>query len=259
MTVRQLFEQLNEKIPRTLSCEWDNDGLMCCPDGDRTVRRVLVALDATKEVCDLAIKGGYDLILTHHPFIFKGLRAIEDENAVASKAMALIRAGIAVMSFHTRLDALDGGVNDTLALTLGLNAIATFEGDGLPLGRIGELKEPTSLDDFAKKVKNALECPFVLVSDGDREVRRVAVLGGDGKSFVSAAIAAGADTFVSGRIDYHSMTDAPDLIGASINLIEAGHFYTEFPVCETLCRMIADIAPDVECDIVNGNRIKAIS
>ncbi len=168
-------------------------------------------------------------------------------------------AGIAVMSFHTRLDALDGGVNDTLASVLGLDAVDTFEGDGLPLGRVGELKEPMRLEDFAKKVKNVLGCPFVLTSDGCREVRRVAVLGGDGKGFISAAIAAGADTFVSGRIDYHLMTDTPDLIGTSINLIEAGHFYTEFPVCEMLCRMIADIAPDIECDIVNGNRIKAIS
>lgn len=259
MTVRQLFAQLNEKIPRALSYEWDNDGLMCCPDGDRKVRRALVALDATKEVCDRAIEGGYDIILTHHPFIFKGLRAIDDENAIASKAIELIRAGIAVMSFHTRLDALDGGVNDTLASVLGLDAVDTFEGDGLPLGRVGELKEPMRLEDFAKKVKNVLGCPFVLTSDGCREVRRVAVLGGDGKGFISAAIAAGADTFVSGRIDYHLMTDTPDLIGTSINLIEAGHFYTEFPVCEMLCRMIADIAPDIECDIVNGNRIKAIS
>ncbi len=259
MNVRQLFAQLNARIPRALSCDWDNDGLMCCPEGDREVRRVLVALDATAEVCDKAIDEGYDLILTHHPFIFKGLRALEDENAIAAKAMGLIRAGVAVMSFHTRLDALEGGVNDTLASVLGLEDVESFEDDRLPLGRVGELREAMSLEDFAKSVKDALGCPFVLASDAGREVKRVAVLGGDGKSFISAARAVGADTFVSGRIDYHSMTDSPDLIGAPINLIEAGHFYTEFPVCKTLCDMIADIAPEIKCDIVNGNRIRAIS
>ena len=258
MTVRQLFARLNEMIPRTLSCEWDNDGLMCCPDGDREVRRILVALDATADVCDRAIAGEYDVILTHHPFIFKGLRAIDDGNAIASKAIELIRAGISVMSFHTRLDALEGGVNDTLAKVLGLSEVEAFEGDGLPLGRVGELESAVDLDSFAKSVKTALDAPFVLVSDAGREAKRVAVLGGDGKGFISAAIAAGADTFVSGRIDYHTMTDTPDLIGGSVNLIEAGHFYTEFPVCKTLCGMVAGIDPTIECDVVNGNRIRAI-
>ena len=110
MTVRGLFAKLNERIPRSLSYEWDNDGLMCCPDGEREVRRVLVALDATADVCDKAILEGYDVILTHHPFIFKGLRAIDDASAISAKAIALIKEGVSVMSFHTRLDALEGGV-----------------------------------------------------------------------------------------------------------------------------------------------------
>ena len=73
MTVKQLYKILDEKIPKALSCEWDNDGLMCCPDADRQVRRVLLALDVTKEVVCAATEGGYDLIVSHHPFIFKGL------------------------------------------------------------------------------------------------------------------------------------------------------------------------------------------
>lgn len=258
MTVRQLFARLNERIPRSLSYAWDNDGLMCCPDGDREVRRVLVALDATAEVCERAIDGGYDVILTHHPFIFKGLKSLEDENAIALKAIKLIKEGIAVMSFHTRLDAVEGGVNDTLACELGLSAVESFDGEGLPIGRIGELDAPMDIDAFAGRVKDALGCRFVLVSDAGREVKRVAVLGGDGKDFISVARALGADTYVSGRLDYHSMTDSPDLVGTPINLIEAGHFYTEFPVCRTLCAMIRQIDPEIECDIVNGNRIKAI-
>ena len=93
MTVRELYAFLNRKIPSALSCDWDNDGLMCCPDGSREVKRVLVALDATGAVVDKAVSEGFDLILTHHPFIFKGIRAIEDESAVAAKAIELIKAG----------------------------------------------------------------------------------------------------------------------------------------------------------------------
>ena len=258
MTVRGLFAKLNERIPRSLSYEWDNDGLMCCPDGEREVRRVLVALDATADVCDKAILEGYDVILTHHPFIFKGLRAIDDASAISAKAIALIKEGVSVMSFHTRLDALEGGVNDALASALGLCAVTTFEGDGMPIGRVGELSETMSLKDFAFHVKNALGCPFVLVSDAGLEVKRVAILGGEGKDFVSAAKAAGADTYLSGRLDYHSMTDAPDALQNPINLIEAGHFYTEQVVCGALCDMVKDIDPAIKCDIVDSNRIKAI-
>ena len=258
MTVRELYAILNKKIPSTLSCDWDNDGLMCCPDGSREVRRVLVALDATDSVCDAAIEGGYDLILAHHPFVFKGLRALEDENAIFAKAVKLIKSGISVMSFHTRLDALEGGVNDTLASVIGLKDVESFIGEGLPIGRIGVLDAPMSLNDFAELVKEKLGSPFVLASDAGREVRRVAVVGGDGKDFVGDVRALGADTYLSGRFDYHSMTDTPDAIGTPINLLEAGHFYTEFPVCETLCNMIAEISPEIKCDIMNGNRIKAI-
>ena len=184
MTVRELFGILNERIPRVLSCDWDNDGLMCCPDGEREVKRVLIALDATGAVCDAAIEGGYDLIVTHHPFIFKGLRAVEDGNGLALKAMKLIKANISLMSFHTRLDCVAGGVNDALASALGLERVENFEGDGSPMGRVGELAEPMPLYSFAALVKEALGAPFVSFSDAGREVKRVAVLGGSGKDFL---------------------------------------------------------------------------
>ena len=258
MTTRELYARLNERIPRELSCAWDNDGLMCCPDGSREVKRVLVALDATGAVVDKAVSEGFDLILTHHPFIFKGIRAIEDESAVAAKAIELIKAGISVMSFHTRLDAVEGGVNDVLASLLGLKNIEVFYGEGLPMGRVGDIDAPTDLIDFARKVKTALDAPFVSVTDSKREVKRVAVLGGSGKDFLGAAAAMGADTYVSGELGHHTMTDEPDVVLSPLNLIEAGHFYTEFPVCKALCSMVAEIDGSIECEIMNSNPIKAV-
>ena len=255
MTVRELYLKLDKKIPRALSCAWDNDGLMCCPDGDREVRRVLVALDATDEVCRHAIEGGYDMILTHHSLIFKGIKAFEDENAIVAKTIKLVHANIAVMSFHTRLDALEGGVNDTLAGVLGLKNVESFIGEGLPIGRVGEFDAPMSLEDFAGKVKETLGAPFVLVSDSGREVRRVAVVGGDGKDFIAQARALGADTYVSGRFDYHSMTDTPDTVGGGINLIEAGHFFTEHPVTSVLKNDVESLLPDATVTIFSSNVI----
>ena len=162
------------------------------------------------------------------------------------------------MSFHTRLDAVEGGVNDMLASLLGLKNIEVFYGEGLPMGRVGDLDAPTDLVDFACKVKTALDAPFVSVTDSKREVKRVAVLGGSGKDFLGAAAAMGADTYVSGELGHHTMTDEPDVVLSPLNLIEAGHFYTEFPVCKALCAMVAEIDGSIECEIMNSNPIKAV-
>ena len=253
MTVKELYKILNEKIPAALSCEWDNDGLMCCPDGERAVRRALVALDVTDSVVDAAIEGKYDVIVSHHPFILKGLKSINDESYVAEKAVKLIKHGISVFSFHTRLDALDGGVNDCLCALLSLENVSAFGECGI--GRVGDLPTPMTAEELARLAKELLGADGVLLSDCGKVCRRVAVLGGEGGDDIYAAIAAGADTYISGRLGYHAMTDAPDM---GINLIEAGHFYTENPVCTALVEMIREADPQIDCDIYHSNKIKLI-
>ena len=253
MTVAEIYRELDKRIPRELSCDWDNDGLMCCPEAGREVKRALVALDVTGEVADTAIDGNYDIIVSHHPFIFKGLKNICDENYISGKAIRLICKGISVTSFHTRLDALDGGVNDVLAGRLGLSEVEAFGEEGI--GRIGVIREAVSACELAETVKKALGAQGVLVSDAGLPCRRVAVLGGEGGDDIFAAMAAGADTFVSGRLGYHSMVDAPDM---GINLIEAGHFYTEDPVCSALRELLLCIDGSIECDIFHSSKIKLI-
>ena len=255
MTVKELYKFLDSRIPSALSCEWDNDGLMLCPEPDREVRRVLLALDATAEVADAAIEGGFDLIVTHHPMIMKGLKAINDENYISEKAIKLIRAGVSVFSFHTRLDALEGGVNDSFASLLGLSAVEPLEHNGEKIGRIGMLPSPMNPEDFARKVKEALGAPYVLLGNAGRPALRVALLGGSGEDEVGAAIAAGADTYVSGTLKYHSLTDAREI---GINLCEAGHFYTENHVCEVIREMVLSIDDSITCDIVSESNITII-
>ena len=238
MTVNELYQKLNERIPRALSCQWDNDGLMCCPDGRAEARRVLVTLDVTEAAVKRAIEGGYDVIVAHHPMIFKGLKAVNEENFIAAKTIDLIRNGVSVMSFHTRLDAVEGGVNDVLAELLGLRDVEPFGEDGI--GRIGTLPEAMDQKVFAKRVKDVLNAPAVLLADAGRPTRRVAVLGGGGGDDVDAARAAGADTYVTGELKYHTLTDAPE---EGMNLIQAGHFHTENPVCETLRQWLLEMDP----------------
>lgn len=256
MNVKQLYNYLNEKIPASLSCSWDNDGLMCCPDPEREVRRVLVALDVTGEVADEAIDGGFDVVVSHHPLIFHPIRSLTTEDGVGAKLINLVRAGVSVMSFHTRLDVLEGGVNDQLAEALGLIDVEPFEdGDGIPLGRVGYLPEDMDVYDLAARVKGALATPGVLVASCGKRADRVAVVGGEGKSFISAAKRTGADTFVSGRIGYNNMVEAEEL---GINLIEAGHFFTEDPICDRLSELICAADGNIETVYMKSCALKLI-
>ena len=253
MTVKELYEKMSEKIPEALSLSWDNDGIMCCTDSTATVGRVLVALDVTDEIIDYAIRDDFDLIVSHHPLIFKPLGSISDENHISRKVIKLINSGVSVFSFHTRADIAEGGVNDILADRVGIYSTERFGEAGL--GRIGELDEECSLEDFASSVKLSLGVDSIRVADGYNTVKRVAVVGGDGKDFILDAIEAGADTYVSGRIGYNVMTEAPEM---GINLIEAGHFFTEEPVTEFFAGLINRIAPEIYVQTVSSNLIKII-
>ena len=122
-TVKDIYSFLDGLYPRTLSCEWDNDGLMVCRNSEREVKRVLLALDVTRKVADEAISGGYDLIISHHPLIFRPLKQLSEEYSGALIPMKLFSAGVSVISLHTRFDAGEGGINDTLAALLGLDVM----------------------------------------------------------------------------------------------------------------------------------------
>jgi dinuclear metal center YbgI/SA1388 family protein len=256
MNVKQLYDVLNEKIPPSLSCSWDNDGLMCCLDPEREVSRVLIALDVTGEVVDEAIDGGFDLVISHHPLIFHPIRSLTTDSGVGAKLINLVRAGVSVMSFHTRLDAVADGVNDQLAEALGLIDVEVFEdGDGTPLGRIGYLPENMEVCELATRIKSALATPAVMVSGCGKRADRVAVVGGEGKSFIGAAKAAGADTFVSGRLGYNNMVEAEEL---GINLIEAGHFFTEDPVCDRIAELVSAADGNIETVYMKSCAFKMI-
>lgn len=253
MTVKEIYEKLSERIPEHLAEEWDNDGLMCCSDDQKEVERALVTLDVTEDIVDYAVAHGIDLIVSHHPLIFKPLKNVTENSHVSRKVIKLIKNDIAVMSFHTRADKVDGGVNDVLADILGIkNAVPFGEGD---LGRIGMLTEELNMEDFSYLLKGLLDCDGVKVADALIPVQKVAVVGGDGKSYVSAALKAGADTFVSGRIGYNVMAEAGEM---GINLIEAGHFFTEQPITQFFQQQLNNLDPDMYIEIMDSNVIKLI-
>ncbi|MBO5010163.1 MAG: Nif3-like dinuclear metal center hexameric protein [Clostridia bacterium] len=251
MTLKELYDYLEEKMPPSLREDWDNDGMMCCPDTKAEVKRVLVSLDVTEEIVDYAIDRGFDLIISHHPLIFKPVSSVTDSGNVSRKIIKLIESGVSVFSFHSRADKVVGGVNDILCDLLGIfNAESFGEGE---LGRIGEIDEEIALEDFVYRVKQTLGSDMVRYSDGLNPVRRVALVGGDGKDFVKSAIDAGADTYLSGRISYNMMVEAAEM---GINLVEAGHYFTEQPVTDFFQELLIDFDPEMYVEIAVSNCIK---
>lgn len=239
MKISEFTAEADKLYPRTLSAAWDTDGLQCCADPERELRRVLVALDAGKNEIEYAVKGGYDMLLTHHPMIFGGAGNIVPSNIDGRHIIALLAAGVSAASYHTRLDAGLNGVNDCLATALGITETETFGDNEMPTaGRIGLIPRPTDAQNFAGLVKEALGAPAVRYT-GNGHIKRVAVLGGAGKDFVVPAIAAGADAIVTGEVSYNAALNFSEM---GIIVVEAGHYYTEFPVCRRLAQLVADIA-----------------
>lgn len=243
--VKELYSYFDKKIPRELSCEWDNDGLMVCADGAKPVKKVLFALDVTDETADYAISGGYDVIISHHPLIFAPLRAINTENPVCARALRLIAAGVSVFSFHTRLDALEGGVNDILAAALGLRDTMPFGPAGEEIGRIGRLPRKMSAADFTALVKEKISGHITGHFTGN-EIGTVAVIGGSGKDFIRAAKSCGADVILLGEAGYHAVLDAPS---SGISIVEAGHYETEKGVCAFFSSAFSEDFPQIKFDI----------
>ena len=256
MTVTQLYQVLEAAAPRTLAADWDNDGLAACADPDKKVTRVLVALDATEDVVDRAVAEKFDVLLTHHPLLFRGVKELTPARCVPRKLLKLISGGVAAMSFHTRLDAAEGGVNDVLADLLGLCDVRPFAPEGEPpCGRIGKLPKPVDITAFSHTVCDILHAPAVNVI-GKGEIATVAVLGGEGGDFTDAARAAGADLFLAGRIGYHRMLDAAE---EGLCVMEAGHFYTERPVLSYLASLVKKADPSLTVEICDQPTIQTIT
>ena len=254
MTISELYRALHERYPKSLSCPWDHDGMMVSVDPERTVKKAVLSLDATDETIREAAEIGADVLVTHHPLLFRPLESVTPLTLSGRRVLLALRGGVSVFSFHTRLDAADGGVNDALATALGLAVTEKFGDEESPsLGRIAVLPEPMGADAFAAHVKSALGAPTVQLT-GNRPVQKIAIVGGDGKDFIMPAILAGADTLLTGAASYNTALDAP---ASGLNVIEAGHYYTEAPVLHVLAEVIHELS-GAECTVINSNQTTVV-
>ena len=243
-TVREIERALFALAPKDGAMPSDNVGHLV-GDPERDVQRILVALDITGGVVEEAVAGDYQLIVSHHPVMnsnWDKIQTLRSDEPKGSLLMKLIRSGICAICMHTNLDVAPGGVNDCLAKRLGLESIETMENG---LIRTGTLPRPMALADFARSVCRALGANGVRYSDAGKMVSRVAVGGGSCGDYEGEVLSIGCDTFVTADLKYHQFLDAP---GKGINLVDAGHFPTEDPVCEVLIQYITAQFPELTAE-----------
>lgn len=238
LTISDIDGVLSEVAPKSLSESWDNDGVMLCGDKNASVEKILIMLEVTQSGIDYAVKHGFDLIVTHHPFIFKPLKAIVGESyAMVEK---LIKNGISVLSYHTRMDSAECGVNAVASELLELKNVSGFGGESGSIGKIGELENEMTPTEFAEYIKEKFACGAVrasLFSTDGKKIKRVAVVGGAGKSFFYEAYLAGADAFVTSEAAHNTFIDCKTL---DMCLFDCGHYFTENPVCRRFRELIVE-------------------
>lgn len=240
VTVGQIVELLSAIAPLELAEEWDNVGLLA---GDRNdgVDCVLCALDFSEAVLDEAIAAGAQMIVTHHPILFRGRQNLTTDDPEGRVLYRLVRSGIALAAMHTNFDNVHPGVNDALAEKLALSNIEAGE-HGMCLGNAGE----TTFAVLKSHVEKKLGGPVRAYGNPERKISRVAVLGGAGGDFAFSAVSAGADAYITGEISYHKALNA---VENGLCVLEAGHAATEKPSISQLCNALQTAANDVKYKI----------
>ncbi|MBR4031051.1 MAG: Nif3-like dinuclear metal center hexameric protein [Clostridia bacterium] len=236
MKIKEITDFLDDLIPLDLAEEWDNVGLQL-GNTDLEATGVLVSLDFTEDVLDNAIKNNCNLIVTHHPVIFKPLYSLTDLSILKA-----IENKICVYSAHTNLDVLQDGVNDVLAKYLELTEI---KADGIL--RVGKLKQDMTSEKFVQYVKDKLSIPSVRVSEFNNTIKTVGVVGGSGGDFLELAIKNSCDAFVTGEASYH-LAETAKL--NNIMLLCAGHYETEVLIVEHLKNILKEKFNQIK--IING-------
>lgn len=243
---------INEKMkiiaPPELSESWDNDGVMFCNDMNTEVKGILICLDVTKKAIEKAKVVGANLIITHHPMIFRPLKNIT--GASYEKIKLLMEYGISVLSFHTRLDSAEKGVNTALADALCLCDVSPYGGQSGVCGRTGNLKEETDIESFVSIIKESLGVKSVRVGLCEKKkIKKVALVGGAGKDFIGEAQKLGCDAFITGEVPHNVFMESEE---RNMYIIEAGHYFTENKICESLKNTLCKLFPETPFTVLNN-------
>ena len=248
MKLKEIAQIIEEVAPLGYASSWDNVGLMV-GDLDCDVKKVMLTLDVTPDVVCQAVKENCSLIISHHPFIFESIKAIDFSSAQGKMFKELIQNNINVYSCHTNMDSAEGGINSHLAKMFELEDVVVLEEnekfDGVGIGRVGKLKNTVTLEWLANHTKKLLNTPFVkVVGELSKSIQCIAVASGSCGDLISLAKEKGADAIITADVKYHQALEAKE---NGICVIDAGRFPTETFVVEILKDILNNTNLEIVC------------
>lgn len=237
VTIEDVIKVLEDFAPLSAQEKWDNSGL-CIGEPKTPLKGVLIGLDCTESLVDEAVAMGANLIVTHHPLLFSGLKKISPEDPVGAAVIKAVSNGVAVYCSHTPSDKVRGGVSFAMAEKLALEDVEILEPDGdsssTGLGVVGNLHEPMEVGEFVASVKTAFRLPVLRCSAPIYgKVSRVAMCGGSGSEFIPDAIRKGAQAYLCGDISYHRFFCPKNFM-----LMDVGHYESEIGIVEIFFTII---------------------
>ena len=235
MKVRDVIKVIEDFAPLSIQEKWDNSGL-CIGSPDAEVTSVLIGLDCTPELVDEAVACGADMIVTHHPLIFSGLKKIAPEDQVGAAVIKAVSNGVSVYAAHTSADKVIAGVSGAMAAKLGLVNVRILDedGEGTGLGVVGDLPEPVTAAEAVALVKDRFALKAMRASRPvEGMISRVAMCGGSGGSLIGAAMASGAQLYLSGDISYHNFFTKEGFM-----IMDIGHYESEIEIVDILFSLL---------------------
>lgn len=244
-TAGDIAQFMDRLAPLGLAEDWDNTGLLI-GHRDSQVTRVMTCLTLTADVAEEAVSSGAELIVTHHPVMFRSVKRLTSDSAEGRMLLSLIEARIAVYSPHTSFDSAAQGVNQQLAEAFGLSQVRPMreseDDEAVGAGRWGVLPDSVPLESFLATVRSCCSARYLEYACGGRPVQKVAVACGAAGEFLVDARRVGCDTFVTGEGRFHSALEART---AGISLIFVGHYSSERPAVEWLAKQIGAEFPQL--------------
>jgi dinuclear metal center YbgI/SA1388 family protein len=231
LLLADVVRALQGLYPPATAMDWDRVGLVT-GDLSQPVSRVHLAVDPTLGVVEEAVAAGANLLVTHHPLLLRGVSSVATVSAKGEAVTRAILGDLAIYCAHTNADVATPGVSDALAEACGLQSVEPLQGGPAPLGRIGTLPEPQTLQAFVERLAQALPATAggIRVSGSpEEEVSRVAVVGGAGDDQFDAVRSAGADAYVTADLRHHPVLEEREQArGGRPFLVDAGHWASEW-------------------------------
>ena len=259
LSLREVVSVAHDLWPLSGAEDWDSPGL-AVGDNSTAIKRILLAVDAVDSTVREAIESKADLLVTHHPLLFRGVTTVAEATYKGHLIAELIRGGVALLACHTNADVVVDGVSDVIAQKLGLrNTVPITVGATVDvgIGRVGDLVVPETLGSLARRLADILPATATgirVAGDYTQPIQRVALCGGAGDSLLDEPAVRAADVYITSDLRHHPAQESRErtLLGTGPALIDVSHWASEWLWLEKAAEQLRSALPGVEVLISDG-------